>query len=709
MFWRFCGLNILMWGNVFLARSQYVCGTGQAMERLAKTHPHLKAHADAVELLLQNAKPAFQGDGKSVRLVPVVFHVMHKNGVENISKEQILNALEVTNRDFRRLNSDTSATRSIFKPYAADMEIEFRLATIDPNGNCTDGITRHFFPYTYGANDNCKDPLMGGAAPWDQTRYLNVWVVGSIDLGDGPGQVAGYAYYPTWGIDNGYFGVVIAHRYLGTTGTATGQEGRTLTHEMGHIFGLAHTFEDGCGTTCQNSGDLVCDTPPSAAPTYGCNLHQSTCTNDALPGSPFTTNMPDQVENYMSYDACQNMFTLGQKQRTYNILNALPEWNALSSPSNLSSTGVSNPVSASNCPLQVDFRAERTLLCVGDSTRLRDLTWNGEVLGHLWQVNGPVSIVSNLDSPYITFNTPGLYSVTLTCTNNSGSYSAVKHGYIRVVDTPPANTIYYEDFEDNPFISGEWLAEGDPLGIGWQHANLNGPANSSACLQINNAGQPFPGDFWVTSPPINISGMENPRLAFDVAYARNNSTDNDRLIVQLSKNCGQSWGILYAKGKDGLASVPYHTSNFVPKPWEWRRESIKIPASFLNSEKLFVRFLFKTSGWGNNIYIDNIQIEKNASESQVEEFTNSLRVWPNPARDKLFMEMHTPPDNHPYCIALYDLSGREVWRKHFVRSEQIQGTFTCEVALPPLHSGLYVLVVQSAAGRVLRPLILEGP
>ncbi|MCX7649582.1 MAG: M43 family zinc metalloprotease [Flavobacteriales bacterium] len=668
--------------------SQTPCATDFVMHKLGTARPDLQEKAQELEEKILKEKAALS---KNVRFVPVVFHVMHKYGPENISRQQILDAMEILNKDFRRLNADTQATRAIFKPFAADMNIEFRLATKDPDGNCTDGITRHFYPGTYGHSDECKDPSMGGYAPWDQTRYLNVWVVGSIYL-DGFGEAAGYAYYPTWGIDNGYFGVVMAHRYLGNTGTATGGDGRTLTHEMGHIFGLAHTFDEGCGTTCQNSGDYVCDTPPSAAPTYGCNLNQSTCTNDALPGSPFTTNMPDQVENYMSYDACQNMFTLGQKQRAYDILGQVPEWNNLSSAANLAATGVTNPSSPFNCPLNVDFMAARTTLCVGDSVQFFDLSWNGQATSRTWQITGPVSMVSTAESPFITFTQAGLYSVKLICTNNAGSFETQKTQYIRVLETPSSSLSYSEDFETNPFIFGRWQAGGDPINQGWQYFPQAGNP-TGASIFLDALQMPFPGDYWVMSPAIHISSMDSPRLAFDVAYARYSFSDNTRLVVQLSKDCGRSWGIYYVKSGESLATVPtVGIQNFIPQPWDWRRESIKIPPSFLEQERLLVRFLVKSDGYSNRIFIDNVNIEKNAGAASFSPEDNPLKVWPVPAENHIYVEGFLGPGSKTLSYCLYSSSGKILSQGAW--PTEAGGRVAAFLNISELPNGVYFLVTR---------------
>jgi len=100
----------------------------------------------------------------TIYTIPVVFHVLHFGGVENISDEQILNALFILNRDYRKLNADTANVHPDFQGMPADIEVEFKLATIAPNGQCFSGITRTFSPMSYQGADggNQVDAIVAG-------------------------------------------------------------------------------------------------------------------------------------------------------------------------------------------------------------------------------------------------------------------------------------------------------------------------------------------------------------------------------------------------------------------------------------------------------------------------------------------------------------------------------------------------------------------
>ena len=184
--------------------------------------------------------------------IPIVFHVLHSNnspevGIgNNIIDEQIFSAVEVLNEDFRRLNSDTTETPVWARPFAADIKIEFCLATQDPDGNPTNGITRHRTnrdEWGFNAQDDAELKTFGY---WPSEQYLNVWVA-PLESG-----ILGYAQFPdSSGLDglgqiNGFNitdnrltdGVVIAPRGVGRlVGLAanprnTANLGRTLTHEV---------------------------------------------------------------------------------------------------------------------------------------------------------------------------------------------------------------------------------------------------------------------------------------------------------------------------------------------------------------------------------------------------------------------------------------------------------------------------------------------
>ena len=261
-----------------------ICGTEYFLEKEFEKNPSLQNIAEQNWMLSDGASTQTEG-ARAVKIIPVVFHIFHDNGVGNISYEQILSAMDMINEDFRRTNADTVLTRAVFAPFAADSEVEFRLAQVDPDGSCTNGVVRINNPNASKDAGNNVKPLSN----WPSSQYFNIWVVNSIESSGVAGIILGYAQFPGTGSWSNY-GIVIRNDRVGRIGTA-GSGDRTLTHEIGHCLNLMHTFQSGCGSTCQSSGDRVCDTPPVNFSTQACNQNFNQCSNDASGNSVYSNSL----------------------------------------------------------------------------------------------------------------------------------------------------------------------------------------------------------------------------------------------------------------------------------------------------------------------------------------------------------------------------------------------------------------------------------
>jgi len=287
------------------------CWTNEYLEGNLEAHPQFEGVMEEIENhtqhFIENAYTP--GEKSGVITIPTVVHVIYSNATQNISEAQINSQLAVMNADFRRTNADASNTPSMFAGVAADTEIEFCLASVDPNGNPTTGITRTPTSVSaFGTGSGCtpsgqpmKFSSSGGKDAWPADQYLNMWV---CNLGGG---TLGYAQFPGSGCA-ATDGVVMGYTYFGTIGTAQSpfDGGRTTTHEIGHWLNLRHIWGDG---PCSQD-DYVSDTPTSDAANYGCSIGHVSC------GST------DMVQNYMDYsdDGCMNLFTQGQKARMRAVL-----------------------------------------------------------------------------------------------------------------------------------------------------------------------------------------------------------------------------------------------------------------------------------------------------------------------------------------------------------------------------------------------------
>ena len=222
--------------------------------------------------------------------VPCVVHV-----IRNSSGSQGDITIEKVESGIRILNEDFLAIAGTNGENGNDARIEFYLAEVDPNGNPTNGIT-------YSNNDTWFND--GGSywnsLAWDPNRYMNIYT----------NSASGALGYVPFLPQDGNVGanedrIVVLWSTYGEDGPygPPFDQGRTLTHEVGHFLGLFHVF-DGCGGSCSSSGDVVCDTTTQSSPTFGCASANSCGT-------------PDNIDNYMDYsdDLCMEKFTPDQNRR----------------------------------------------------------------------------------------------------------------------------------------------------------------------------------------------------------------------------------------------------------------------------------------------------------------------------------------------------------------------------------------------------------
>lgn len=654
-------LSLIFAGQIGFAQ-QYSCGTDKYHEELRQNNPVYQAAYEQhlKELTEIGENPVKERlSKKAVVTIPIVFHIIHEYGEENISKEQILDQMRILNEDFRRLNADTSKTRAIFKDVAVDCEIEFKLATKDPEGNCTDGITRTVSSLTNGGDEDVKDLIR-----WNYRQYLNVWVIDHIGRsGDDGTIVAGYSRFPT-ATSESEDGIVINHAFVGSIGTSnSSRAGRTLTHEIGHWLGLFHPFQnsgwsDDCGTTnCLTSGDRVCDTPPVLSASFGCPTDNNTCTND----SP---DLPDQIENFMDYanGSCTNMFTKGQKDVMDYYLSRTQYRGQNVSAATISATGinVSNP-----CAPKADFHVvgRNTVICQGGSLEFEDLSWNGDIVDRVWTFEGGSPSTSTFRNPTVAYNQPGTYKVTLKVINDQGNSEVTKTEFITVQkEVADLASPFRETFESE-WSEFTWSREEDGDN-GWKRLTGNGYDQSYAAVCAINSETSGGMQYNMYSPNFDLSAHKSlsPVLSFRAAYSmRESGSAGERLVMYGSDDCGQTWkvlrsliGITTLKSKDGYNPGWAPTSNS-----DWKVHSVALDQyGFENSTNLILRFEV-TSNSGNAVYLDDINVDRNVL-STPDFYTSNIgfSVAPNPSSGDF--EVRVNEIYEPINIEVTDLLGQKL-------------------------------------------------
>ncbi|MGF7217362.1 PKD repeat protein [Spirosoma lacussanchae] len=406
------------------------CATMQMDSLLRRKYPELGSLNDferelQKKIVTMKANMASGRAAAPVVTIPVVVHIVHNGEAvgtgRNISAAQVQAQLETLNEDFRRKPNTRGFNNN---PVGADIEIEFCLAAVDPQGRtmAERGIDR------YNGNRATwnRDAIEGVLKPstfWDPNKYYNIWVL-DFDSAD---RLLGYAQFPSQSSLPGIpsqgpastDGVVIAYRSFGNSEKgnfpimqAPYNLGRTLTHETGHWLGLRHIWGDA------NCGDDFCgDTPPQASESRGCQVGRISCGN---------TNM---VQNYMDYsdDGCFNIFTLDQKARMRAVMDVSPRRVSLITANVCGTQVVSRPIP--------NFRAEAQRVLLGGQVRFNDLS-GGFPTRWEWTFEGGTPATSTDQNPVVTYSQPGRFRVTLRVTNAVGaSEPLVREQYIEVLSS----------------------------------------------------------------------------------------------------------------------------------------------------------------------------------------------------------------------------------------------------------------------------------
>jgi hypothetical protein len=308
------------------------CYTTELIENELTTNPDYKG--EIYKVLQQNRLWLANNNKETTTItIPIVVHVIYRQSHSNpgigtnIPNFQIEDQIRILNEDYSKTNSEfPNPPRNTFVNSAGNPDLKFCLATTDPDGNSTTGITRTLssknnFLYPSESNDMKKNNT-GGINGWPPSKYLNIWV---CDLSSsGNTTVLGYAYLPGLQSWNAWKdGLVVDFQYFGTTGNASSSsDGRTPTHEVGHFLGLNHTFcESQSGGCCDNDDSNVYDTPATDDVYFGnvnANTNNNTC-NDLLYG--FSSDLLDMDENFMAYSNHTWMFSNDQVSEMMATLN----------------------------------------------------------------------------------------------------------------------------------------------------------------------------------------------------------------------------------------------------------------------------------------------------------------------------------------------------------------------------------------------------
>ncbi|MBA3663634.1 MAG: T9SS type A sorting domain-containing protein [Bacteroidetes bacterium] len=713
----------LMGSYMSFAQSDQIqpCNTYAVMEDYFAANPGARENYKKNEAILQKSYMEAEqnrGQNKTAAIqytIPVVFHILHLGGSENITDAQCISALNQMNSDYGRKGSDTNTIFAPFKSLYINSDIKFMLAHKDPNGSCVSGIE-----HIYDSRTNWSQASAGASSSyyngvaWDPTKYLNIIIVKQIiPQGTVNGTIVGYTYLPgTFGANTDLRNSIIYHN-----GFLSGINARSLSHEAGHWLSLKHTFGNTnnpgvvCGSTA--GGDGIADTPDTKGNFSTCPASSTntafTCTS---PNPTNSASYYQNVENIMDYSSCPKNFTSGQTTAMRNALaSSVGGRSNVVSGANLTLTDVNG---LGNCAPIADFLSTNNsyTVCLGGSLTLKDFSYNGTITTYSWTGNGAAFAAPSASLTAATFNTPGISTITLNVSNSNGS--SVKTRTVLVQNIGAAMAMpYAESFEMVGLPSG-WSIVNPDNGITWAKTTLAAYSGVNSYF-VDGTNDPAGEVDYLYMPPLDLLNNPNDTLTFKYAYARNTTTSNDIFKVEASLDCGGTWGAVFAPSNSSLANASGGTTTnpFVPTPSQWAHVNLTNYPNWFNysiSPKVLFRFVFSegtAAGGGNNFYLDEINFSGTAQPVGMKALAKNISfgLYPNPTTGEATVKFRL--DNaSKIVIEVLDVVGKKV----LPSVEADFGSGEQNISLnktKTLSAGIYFVNLNVNGAKMIKKLIIE--
>ncbi|MCD6017490.1 MAG: domain containing protein [Bacteroidetes bacterium] len=691
---KFLSFIILIISAISSAQTPQHCGADEMRINTLKQHPDIARavmkRETQLESFTQNFVQNLNKTSTATYVIPVVFHVIHNYGIENISDTQIKDGLDIVNKTFNKTHPNTSSIHAAFQGIHADCDIEFRLAAKDPNGNCHSGINRVASTLTSSGDHRVKSLIH-----WPPTQYLNVYIVANA------AGLAGHAIWPS-DADTmpSWDGIVLSHTYVGTFGTSNLTQSVAFAHECGHYLNLHHIWGGNnvpnfyfypCADPNKdcNIDDLVADTPPTIG-WQSCNINGASCGNAV-----------DNVQNAMDYSYCNIMFTQGQKTRMQACLNStVAGRNNLWQTSNLMATGV-----YTTAPLcKADFVSNKTMVCPSQSTvTFTNTSYNGAFTSLEWLFAGGTPSVSAVASPTVSYSTPGSYDVTLKVKNGNDSVIVVKQNYIHVQSNTGAAYPFSESFETVASLNGnEWFANNMDTANTWQ-LTTSAAATGSTSVMLDNFNSTVNGRDELYSRAINLTGGSSLSVSFKYAFARKDTSNKDQLILYAVSACGGTALPKFNSTGSALETVPVTTAPFFPlsaTDWRFVNSSI-ISAQYTSGFRL--KFLFNGNG-GNNLFIDDININITTGTKDISEMVDMVSIYPNPASSTCSLKFNLN-QTKTLSIHIYNMLGEKV--QAIQKDVYDEGEHEVKLNTNGLTNGMYIVQLHDGTRALNKSLVIS--
>jgi hypothetical protein len=722
------------------------CGADEMHKQLLLEHPELKEIEAEMEKQIQAGMRKIdlstaakktttdQTDNEDFWYdIPIVVHIIHDYNTyttsgsyagDFIPDDFIYNAVKQWNIVYAKQNPDTADVIPPFRKWIGNAHMRLHLATIDPMGNPTKGITRRRSYLTYAGGQQAKFD------DWAPSSYVNIWFINKMSAANK--NAAAYAHYPSSAAYIPFYDGIISLAGYMNNGS------KTINHEMGHVMNLSHVWGDTNEPNVECGDDNVDDTPPTKGHNpSGCTfsaLYDTACSSNYFKlytdaaGHVELVNYPDtnNSQNIMDYTYCDKMFTKGQVRRMHIALNSdVAGRNNLWNPFNLAATGALAPVpdlkpipdySVTSAIGGTNYLSKNAYFTFPDKdVKFTNFSYNDTLTALSWVFTNGTSTVtsSSMTSFTQSFTEPGWVKLEMTATgNNTGDNTVTWDKALFIADKTGT-------------VASGYLQEFDPSGdrdkwptfnyynneFKWSLADVGVYDNHSIMYKgfderVTATAQPLTGtpkgDFDdLFTVPMDLSAYAGGpcNLNFHYSGASRSSSSasiSDTMLVDYTVNKGASWINLAKIGKGDLCNKGTMSTAYTPtSPSDWAARTIPLPAGAITNYTTF-RFRYlpgvSTNGVtssGNNFYMDRIHVSQWVAEaSDIDMGKTSVAIVPNPTHGDALVIVNDAANTH-VDITVMDITGKVV----YTATAPIKGT-QARITIPAAAitaSGMYLV------------------
>ncbi len=361
------------------------------------------------------------------------------------------------------------------------------------------------------------------------------------------------------------------------------------------------------------------------------------------------------------------------------------------------------PSNSAFVPPVAEFSANTNTVCVDQTVTFTDQSTESPTSWAWSFLPTTITFQNGTDAtsqnPQVSFDAIGEYTVTLMATNSDGTHSVSKSQYVVGTSVVPL----LEDFTASAPPSG-WPIVNHDGNKTWEAITTKGSnGNDTQVIYINNYNYSASGQLdELVIPSMDLSGVVNPTLYFDIAYAQYNNGNAERLYIEYSTDCGETFNITsYDKSSTVLATVADQTSYWSPATAaDWRTESLDL-SGYVSSQTI-LRFV-QVNDYGNNLFIDNIRIGESGTLS-IEEVSkaNDIKVYPNPSNGKFQIKISEAFNDA--TVKVMDIHGRLLLSKTL---NDLNGYEQQELDLTAFSAGNYFLNFTSGKKSYVKKVVIE--